>query len=239
MDRHEQRPHKRPTSSFTLIAPPANNVNRIAPGQLCLAGLKQDTQRRTGRMTTPSRIMSRSSQITPPMRQRPNLGRRRSLTRCLDLRWDDDAFCGCEPREIVRAGEPVRAGLNGVSGLLQELPDVADAPVDRLGPDGEQCRDGDLRQVQALVQDGGQKPVGEGEAGAAAGAGSGQAGAVAAAFVQAGFPLLVMQRQQRGDQGCQSWAGRPVSAGWASQARPGLGWSKGSGTPAAWLYSCG
>jgi hypothetical protein len=29
------------------------------------------------------------------------------------------------------------------------------------------------------------------------------------------------------------WAGRPVSAGWASQARSGLGWSNGPGAPAA------
>jgi hypothetical protein len=49
----------------------------------------------------------------------------------------------------------VRTGLDGVSGLLQELPDVADAFVDRLWPDAEQCGNGDLRQGEALVEDGG------------------------------------------------------------------------------------
>jgi hypothetical protein len=29
----------------------------------------------------------------------------RSLTRCLDLRSDDDLFCSREPREAVQAGE--------------------------------------------------------------------------------------------------------------------------------------
>jgi hypothetical protein len=51
------------------------------------------------------------------------------------------------------------------------------------------------------VEDGGQEPVGEAEDGAAAGAGGGQPRPVAAAGVQAGLPVLVMQRDQRGDQG--------------------------------------
>ena len=84
--------------------------------------------------------------------------------------------------EIIEAGEAVLAWLDGVSGLVQELADVADALVDRLGPDGEQGGDGDLGQVQAVVEGGGQEPAGEGEDGAAAGAGGGQPGAVAAAF---------------------------------------------------------
>jgi hypothetical protein len=54
-------------------------------------------------------------------------------------------------------------------------------------------KDGDLRQGQAVVKDGGQEPVGQGADGAAAGAGGGQAGVVAAALVQASLPLLVMQ----------------------------------------------
>ena len=74
--------------------------------------------------------------------------------------------------EVVQAGEPVRAGLDGVSGLVQELADVADALVDRFGPDAEQGGDGDLGQGEALVEDGGQEPVGQGEDGAAAGAGA-------------------------------------------------------------------
>jgi len=57
----------------------------------------------------------------------------------------------------------VRAGLDGVPGLVQELADVADAPVDCLGPDGEEGGDGDLRQREALVEGGGQEPVCQGE----------------------------------------------------------------------------
>lgn len=44
-----------------------------------------------------------------------------------------------------------------------------DSPVDRLGPDIAQGGDGDLGQGEALVEGGGQEPVGEGEHGAAAG----------------------------------------------------------------------
>ena len=88
-----------------------------------------------------------------------------------------------------------------MSGLVQELADVADAPVDRLGPDGEQGGDGDLRQGEALVEGGGQEPVGQGEDGAAPGARGGQPRAVTAALVQVRFAPLVMERHQRGDQG--------------------------------------
>jgi hypothetical protein len=95
----------------------------------------------------------------------------------------------------------VRAWLDDVSGLVKELADVTDALVDRLGPDAEQGGDGDLGQGEPLVEDGGQGPVGQGEEGAAAGAGGGQSRAVTAALVQAGLPLLVVQRHQRGDQG--------------------------------------
>ena len=42
-----------------------------------------------------------------------------------------------------RAGEVVRSGLDDVSGLAQELADIADALVDRFGPDAEQGGDGD------------------------------------------------------------------------------------------------
>jgi hypothetical protein len=80
-----------------------------------------------------------------------------------------------------------------VSGLVQELADVADALVDRLGPDSEQGGDGDLGQGKAVVQGGGQEPVGQGEDGAAAGSlACLDAGAVAAALVQAFFPLHSM-----------------------------------------------
>lgn len=46
-------------------------------------------------------------------------------------------------------------------GLFQELADVADSLVDGFGPDAEQGGDGDLGQGDALVQGGGQEPVGE------------------------------------------------------------------------------
>jgi hypothetical protein len=55
-----------------------------------------------------------------------------------------DFRCGRETVEVVQAGEPVRAGLDGVPRLVQELADVADALVDGLGPDAEQDGDGDL-----------------------------------------------------------------------------------------------
>jgi len=95
----------------------------------------------------------------------------------------------------------VRAGLDGVPGLVQELADVADALVDRLRPDAGQGGDGGLGQGKALVQDGGQEAVGQGEDGPAADAGCDQPRAVAAALVQAHLPLLVMRRHTRGDQG--------------------------------------
>jgi hypothetical protein len=78
---------------------------------------------------------------------------------------DDGAICGREPVEVVQAAELVRAGLDGVAGLVQELADIADTPADPLGPHGEQGSDGDLGQGEALVDSGGQEPVGEGEHG--------------------------------------------------------------------------
>ena len=83
---------------------------------------------------------------------------------------------------------------------------------------------GDLRQGEALVEDGGQDPVGEGEDGAAAGAGGGQSRAVTAAGVQAGFPLLVVEGHQHGDQGV------PVLGG-----QPGQGLAHGK--PSTYLYA--
>ena len=59
-------------------------------------------------------------------------------------------------------------------GLVKELADVADAPFDRLGPDGEQGSDGDLRQREVLVEGGGQEPVCQGQDGAAPGTPGGQ-----------------------------------------------------------------
>ena len=50
----------------------------------------------------------------------------------------------------------------------------------------EQGGDGDLGQGEALVEDGGQEPVGEGEHGAPAGAGGGGRGAGSGSFPAAG-----------------------------------------------------
>jgi hypothetical protein len=87
-----------------------------------------------------------------------------------------------------------------------------------------------------VVEDGGQEPVGQGEKGAAAGAPGGQLGAVAAALVQADFPLLVMQHHQRGDQVVPLAGGQAGQrrVGQPGQVRAGLGWSNGSGASAAW-----
>lgn len=88
-----------------------------------------------------------------------------------------------------------------MSGLLEELADLAELPVDGFGSDGEQGSEGHLRQAQPVVQGGGQEPVGGGEYGPAAGAGRGQAGAVTAALVQVGLALLFVQGEQGGQQG--------------------------------------
>ena len=112
----------------------------------------------------------------------------------------------------------MRGGLDGVSGLAEELADVAGAPVDCSGVDAEEGGDSGLGQGVAVVQDGGQEPVGEGEDGAAAGSGGGQPRAVAAAGVQAGFPLLVVEGHQGGDQGVPFPGGQ---AGQGRMAQPG------------------
>ena len=50
--------------------------------------------------------------------------------------------------------------MDGVSALLEQLVDIADALVDRLGPDAEEGGDDDLRQGEPLMQSGGQEAVG-------------------------------------------------------------------------------
>ena len=59
----------------------------------------------------------------------------------------------------------MRARLNGVPGLVQELADLAYAPVDCLGPDAEQGGDGHLGQGEVLVEGGGAalRPIEGGE----------------------------------------------------------------------------
>jgi hypothetical protein len=79
-----------------------------------------------------------------------------------------------------------------VTRLVEQVSGVADAPVDGFGADAEQGGDGDLGQGVAVVQDGSQYPVGEGEGGTTSGAGAGLSGTVSASFVQLGFPLLMV-----------------------------------------------
>ncbi len=77
-------------------------------------------------------------------------------------------------------------------------------------------------QGEPLVEGGGQEPVGQCQDRTAAGAGGGQPGAVAAALVQAGLPLLVVQGHQRSGQGVPLAGLQAVSAGWQSQVGAGL-----------------
>ena len=71
------------------------------------------------------------------------LARTRPLTWCGVTLIESFSTPG-QAEEVFGATEPVRAGLDGVAGLLQELADVADALVDCLGPDAGQGGDGDL-----------------------------------------------------------------------------------------------
>jgi hypothetical protein len=77
-------------------------------------------------------------------------------------------------------------------------------------------------QGVAVVQEGSQNPVGEGEDGSAAGAGSGQPWTVTASLVQVRFPLAGMQRHQCGDQGVPLWCGK---SGQGGMVQPGRGWA--------------
>ena len=108
------------------------------------------------------------------------------------------------------------------------------ALADRLGADAEQGGDGDLGQAQAVVQDGGQEPVGQGEDGPAAGARGGVPGAVAAAPVQAGLALAVMQGHQGGDQGVPPGGRHPGQRGMAEPGQAGAGLVEGAGAAAGW-----
>jgi hypothetical protein len=118
----------------------------------------------------------------------------------------------CKDRPGLQAGG-VRAG---VPGLGQELADVADALVDRFRADAEQDSDGDLGQREALVQDGGQEPVGQGEDGAAAGAGAVSRGRWPRRLSRLVFALLAVEGHQGGDQGVPV-LGRQASQRWMVQ----------------------
>ena len=131
--------------------------------------------------------------------------------------------------EVFQAGEPVRAGLDGVPGLVQELADVADALVDRLRPDAGQGGDGGLGQGKALVQDDGQDAVGQGEDGRRPTPGvisRGRWPRRLSRLVSRCWSCGVISAAIRAS---RCWAGRPVSTGWQSQARSGLGRSNGPG----------
>jgi hypothetical protein len=127
-----------------------------------------------------------------------------------------DSLGGRETVKVVQAGGPV-----------QELADVADALVDRFGPDAEQGGDGDPGQAEALVEDGGQEPVGQRQDGAAANPRSDQPGTVTAALGQAGFPLLAVERHQRGDQGVPSLGRQPGQGRVAEPGQVGTGLVEG------------
>jgi len=115
--------------------------------------------------------------------------------------------------EIIQAGRLVRAGLDGVSGLVQERAEVTDALVDRLGPDAEQGGDGNLGQAEALVEDGGQEPVGEGEDGAAAGAGAVSRGRWPRRLSRLVSRCWSCSAISAAIRASQSWADSPVSSG--------------------------
>jgi hypothetical protein len=55
--------------------------------------------------------------------------------------------------------------MDDVSSRAEELADVADAPIDGEGRDGEEAGNGDLREPEPVME-----PVGEGEGGAPSGA---------------------------------------------------------------------
>ena len=95
--------------------------------------------------------------------------------------------------------------------------------LDGLGPDAEQGGDGDLGQPVTVVQDGGQQPVGQGEDRAAAGSRGGLPGLVAAALVQGGLALLVVERHQGGDQGVPLGGGQAGQRGVAEPGQCGAG----------------
>jgi hypothetical protein len=80
---------------------------------------------------------------------------------------DSGACRSCELIAVVESGEAVRAGLDGVPGLVQGWRMSRMRLLTVSGRTPKQGGDGDLWQGQAVVQDGGQEPVGQGEDGAA------------------------------------------------------------------------
>lgn len=107
---------------------------------------------------------------------------------------------------------------------VEELVGLADASVDGLGRDGEEAGDGDLREPEPLIEEGGQESVDQGEAGASAGieAGGGSLLPVAAAsLVKIFFALGLPGRRQLADalvppfvvHAGQDWVDQPCAAG--------------------------
>jgi hypothetical protein len=139
----------------------------------------------------------------------------------------------------LQTGEASRSGLDGGACLVEELADVAEALADRLRANVKQGGDGDLGQGVAVVQDGGQEPVGQGEDGAAACARGGEPGAVAAALGQAGLSLAVVQRHQGSDQGVPPSGRQPGQCRVAEPGQAGAGLVEGAGPLAGWSGSRG
>ena len=61
--------------------------------------------------------------------------------------------------EVAEGGELMRAGRDGVAGLVQQVADVADVAVEGFGPDREQAGEGFLGQAVTVVEEGGGEPV--------------------------------------------------------------------------------
>jgi hypothetical protein len=114
----------------------------------------------------------------------------------------------------------VLGGGDGVTGSVEQGADVADVLVDRLGPDAGQDGEGGRGQAEALMQDGGEQSVGEGEPRAAAGPGGDLSGAAAAAG-QGVVAVCGVQREKRGQQDGPGGGGAARS-GPAAPARPGV-----------------
>lgn len=132
-------------------------------------------------------------------------------------------MCG-EVGEIVEGGQLRLGGFDGVSDAVEEPAGLADGPVEGHGCDGEERGDGDLGEFEPLVEDGGQEPVDEGEAGAPASVEPDDGGLLpvaAASLMEVCFPLSRTGRCQLGDQRVpllvrdagEGGMGQPVPAG--------------------------
>lgn len=83
-------------------------------------------------------------------------------------------MAGGEADEVVQGCQSGVGGFDGVAGFVEEAPGLADGPVEALGNHSEERGDRHLRKPVSLVEEGGQEPVDEGEAGAPAGVATGR-----------------------------------------------------------------